>query len=122
MRRELRGGANREHGSGEGRLVVGVVVVVLGVLFLLDNLGIVRVENIWQFWPVILIVLGLARLTTCSSNAGRAGGLFRSHCARCLVAADVGRAGWTHPRDGAQRRRGASPGRRPNFPPADAPT
>lgn len=60
-----------QEGRGEGRMAMGIVVVCLGILFLLDNLGIVYVRHLWQYWPVILIVLGLARLTTCYSSAGR---------------------------------------------------
>ena len=62
-------------GRGEGRLVVGVAVVALGVLFLLENLGFVYVRNLWEFWPVILIVLGLARLSTAYTPSGRVSGV-----------------------------------------------
>ena len=51
MNPEFRLGRDRENGRGEGRLVMGLVVVLLGVLFLLDNMGLVRVYNFWEFWP-----------------------------------------------------------------------
>ena len=44
-----------QDGRGEGRLVMGLVVVGLGVLFLLENLGLVYVRNVWEFWPIILM-------------------------------------------------------------------
>ncbi|HTO74697.1 MAG TPA: DUF5668 domain-containing protein [Thermoanaerobaculia bacterium] len=45
-----------------GRFVAGGILILLGVLFLLDNLDVVDAREILRFWPVILIVLGLTRL------------------------------------------------------------
>lgn len=39
-----------------------VLLIVLGLLFLLDNLGVHVFSQIGRFWPVLLIVLGLALL------------------------------------------------------------
>src|SRR5579862_728580 len=50
-----------KHGPGF-RVVMGSVVLLLGLLFLLENLGIVYVERVWQFWPVIFIAMGIARV------------------------------------------------------------
>lgn len=44
------------------RLVIGLFVLVLGVLFLLDNLGFYYVEDLWRWWPVGLVAVGLVRL------------------------------------------------------------
>jgi Domain of unknown function (DUF5668) len=41
--------------------VVGVVMIVIGVLFMLDNFDILRVGAVWQFWPVILIAMGIGK-------------------------------------------------------------
>jgi predicted membrane protein len=41
---------------------MGIIVLLLGILFLLENLGYFYVGNIWQFWPVILIAMGIARI------------------------------------------------------------
>jgi LiaI-LiaF-like transmembrane region len=38
------------------------LLIVLGLLFLLDNLGVPIFSQIGKFWPVLLIVLGLALL------------------------------------------------------------
>lgn len=37
-------------------------LIIIGFLFLLDNFGIVDVGDIWQYWPVILIVIGFLKL------------------------------------------------------------
>ncbi|MCX8095167.1 MAG: DUF5668 domain-containing protein [Caldisericia bacterium] len=37
----------------------GLILVALGVLFLLKNLGIIS-GDVWEiFWPILLIILGL---------------------------------------------------------------
>src|SRR5580704_12460163 len=81
-------------GRGEGRLVVGVAVVALGVLCLLENLGFVYVRNLWEFWPVILIVLGLARLSTCSTASGRVSGIVLVCIGGVFMANNLGYIPW----------------------------
>jgi predicted membrane protein len=36
----------------------GVLLILLGVIFLLDNLGVISAAHIWRFWPVLLIIAG----------------------------------------------------------------
>jgi predicted membrane protein len=45
-----------------GRVVLGLVVMWLGLLWMLDNLDILDSEPILRFWPMFLIVIGLAKL------------------------------------------------------------
>ncbi|MFI5179817.1 MAG: LiaI-LiaF-like domain-containing protein [Thermoanaerobaculia bacterium] len=45
-----------------GKLVFGVILAILGVLFTLDNFGLVEIRHIERLWPVILIALGAAQL------------------------------------------------------------
>lgn len=37
----------------------GIALIVLGVLFLLDNFRILDLDNLLRFWPVLLILLGV---------------------------------------------------------------
>lgn len=60
----------RRH-SGAGGLVAGIVLAGIGVLFLLQNLGILYVEDVWQYWPAILIVFGVSRAAAAYSFFGR---------------------------------------------------
>ena len=51
-----------EHKRKGGSLVFPIILIILGVLFLLDNLNItsgIDWRTIWKLWPVILIALGL---------------------------------------------------------------
>ena len=81
-------------GRGEGRMVMGLIVVGLGVLFLLENLGIVYVRNVWEFWPIILIMLGLARMGTCASASGRTSGLVLVAVGGIFLASNLGYLSW----------------------------
>jgi hypothetical protein len=61
------------------RLVLGLFVMLLGVLFLLDSLEIVAArEFVHQYWPVVIIAMGLVRLFQASSPTGRVGGIIWS--------------------------------------------
>jgi hypothetical protein len=45
---------------GPSRLPIGAVILIgLGVLFLLDELGILHFHNLWRFWPLVLIAIGV---------------------------------------------------------------
>jgi len=46
-----------------GRLVFGLIVVALGTLWTLDNLDILESEPILRWWPALLLLVGIARLT-----------------------------------------------------------
>ena len=47
------------HRNGsEARLALGIVLVVIGVIFLLDSLGITTL-GFRELWPVVLITVGL---------------------------------------------------------------
>jgi hypothetical protein len=49
--------------DGAGTRMVGpVVLILLGVVFLLNTLGVLRFYQILQFWPVLLILLGVYML------------------------------------------------------------
>jgi predicted membrane protein len=52
-----------KHFLSTGGLVFGLVVIALGVLFTLENLGVVEAGEILRWWPAALLAYGLARLT-----------------------------------------------------------
>ncbi len=45
-----------------GRFFFGIVLLVLGSLYLLDNLGFIYVGHISRYWPALIILFGLAKL------------------------------------------------------------
>ena len=50
------------HGRAAGFPVAPVVLIVLGVVFLLNNLDILRLYHLARFWPIGLIALGVFML------------------------------------------------------------
>jgi len=38
----------------------GYFLILLGVVFLLDNLGFIVIRQIWNYWPLLLVFIGLA--------------------------------------------------------------
>ncbi|MBN1271430.1 MAG: hypothetical protein JXB26_04095 [Candidatus Aminicenantes bacterium] len=57
------------------KIVIGILVIIAGVLFLLDNLGLELGFTIWELWPVILIVLGLSLMARPSEERQMVTGL-----------------------------------------------
>ena len=53
-----------------------ILLIAVGVLFLMSNLGLLPFSpwELWQFWPLILVVIGLDILLEISLGRGRAGG------------------------------------------------
>lgn len=51
--------------------VLGALIVVLGVLLTLDNLNVFEVDHILQFWPLIFVAVGLAKVTQSDTTSGR---------------------------------------------------
>jgi hypothetical protein len=58
-----------------GRLVGGGILLGLGVLFLLDNFGIVDAGDFFRYWPLILLGLGVTRLIAPGRAEDRVGGI-----------------------------------------------
>lgn len=46
-----------------GRMIFGLIVLALGVLWTLDNLNILESEPILRWWPALIVAFGLAKLT-----------------------------------------------------------
>jgi hypothetical protein len=52
-------------------IIPALIVIGIGVVFLLNNLNIFDMHDIWRFWPVILIAAGLAKMVDSPYNNGR---------------------------------------------------
>jgi len=64
----------RHRYQGHGGLVGGVVLAGIGVLLLLQNLGIPYFEDLERYWPVILIVVGAVQGARSVGMGGRVWG------------------------------------------------
>jgi predicted membrane protein len=65
----------RQHSPGR-HLFSGFLFVLIGGLFLLGNMGLLDVDRILRFWPVILIALGLFKLVESGDDYGNSSGIF----------------------------------------------
>jgi hypothetical protein len=72
-RRTWQPASDPDSGSISGGLIFGFAIVAVGVLFLLDNFG-VPVGFLWEYWPVILIAVGLAKVVDSRNTSARTGG------------------------------------------------
>jgi len=57
------------------KIVAGVFLVLLGALFILDNLHLVDAGTLWDYWPLVLIVPGVTRLLSPARQGQKAWGL-----------------------------------------------
>src|SRR2546428_10298213 len=48
--------------SPEGA-VIGAAIILLGIVLLLDQVGIITWNGLWSFWPFALIIGGLVKLS-----------------------------------------------------------
>jgi hypothetical protein len=52
----------RRTGRASKSLIPGLILTAAGVVFLLDNLNIIYLDEWWHYWPVLLIVVGFVKL------------------------------------------------------------
>ena len=57
------------------RIIFGLFIAWLGTIFILEQLGIMEIGNIWRFWPVLIILVGVSKLFR-THGAAITGGIF----------------------------------------------
>jgi predicted membrane protein len=73
--RRFERGLDRSHTPGR-HLFSGLVFVVVGVVFLLGNMGMLNVGYILRFWPVILIAAGMFKIIEYGDDYADSSGIF----------------------------------------------
>jgi predicted membrane protein len=56
------------HDSFQHGIIWGAVICAIGVILLLDHMGMVSADRLWRFWPLLIIFAGVVNLV---SQAGR---------------------------------------------------
>src|SRR5437899_677234 len=64
----------REELGAAEKLVPAIVLIAVGAIFLLNNLHLVYAQEIFRYWPAILIAVGMVKLVDSSDSSGRVGG------------------------------------------------
>jgi len=57
--------------SMASRLLFAIFLIVAGTLLFLGNIGLLPVRDIWDYWPLALIVVGFGKLFNCRTAGGR---------------------------------------------------
>jgi hypothetical protein len=84
---------NRNRDNGQARMAVGVVVVIVGFLLLLDNLGWLDFDVSLHFWPAAIIFVGMLKILQTRSLPGAViGGCLMLFGSLMLL----GELGWLH--------------------------
>ena len=77
-----------------GRLLVGLAVIAVGVLFLLDAFGVPGIGDVWEsfgrFWPGIFVLIGLTKLANAYSGRERVGAAVWILVGGLLIANNMG--------------------------------
>jgi len=60
----------------QSRLLIGTLLIILGTVFILMNLGLIEHVPLFRFWPLILIMIGLSKLTQADSGKRRWDGIW----------------------------------------------
>lgn len=99
MSDRARGGAGRQERwvwrcDLGGRLWIGFAVLALGVLWTLDNLDILESEPILDWWPVVLILIGLSHLSGGRGGARPVAGFVWLGVGAWLLAHNLGYVDW----------------------------
>jgi predicted membrane protein len=66
---------SKHHSIYAPRIVLGLGIIVIGVLFLLGNLDIIDSHDYLRFWPAILIVIGVSYLIQSQDGSRRVWGV-----------------------------------------------
>src|ERR1051326_3278186 len=70
-RRERRTNMNGNEGFRiTPRLIIGLAIVALGVLWMLDNYEYINASHYTRYWPVVLVLIGLSKLTDTRASKG----------------------------------------------------
>ena len=86
---------NQENGARVSAAIIpGLIVAGIGVLFLLHNLNIVRIYNVWRFWPLILIAIGFTKLVDSPHSNEKAGGSVMVLVGGIFLAVNLGLFSW----------------------------
>jgi hypothetical protein len=72
------------------RLAAGLSILAIGAVLILDNAGLSRGLHFWEFWPLILIVIGITRLAGSGERGDRQGALTLTFIGCWLLIASLG--------------------------------
>jgi predicted membrane protein len=58
------GGIQLGRRSFAGGMIWGAALILVGLAFLLDHMGMIDITHLWRFWPILLIVAGISNVVS----------------------------------------------------------
>lgn len=65
-------GRRRRRQALGSRLLFAVFLIAAGTLLFLGNIGILPIRNIWDYWPLVFVAIGIGKLFNSRTVGGRA--------------------------------------------------
>jgi len=83
-------------GSSPERWVPAIVLIAVGAIFFLNNLHIFYIHDIFRYWPVALIAVGVFRVIDSATSMGKVGGGILIAVGGLLLSSNLGylSVGW----------------------------
>lgn len=53
------------------QFILGLIIIAVGIVFMLDNMDIIYAGDFLRYWPVLLIIFGIAKVSQSSKNSGQ---------------------------------------------------
>jgi predicted membrane protein len=88
------GGIYAGHGDSHSHVVFGIIILLLGGIFLLQNLGVFYYRDLFHYWPVILIGVGIARILDWRDSANNFIGVIIAGVGAAFLAHSLGYLPW----------------------------
>jgi len=67
---------NQKFELNSPNMILAFGLIVIGLAFLLDNLGIFNSHFLWDLWPLIFIIIGLSKMKRGTQHDKFSGGIF----------------------------------------------
>ena len=67
------------------QVVLGLIIIIIGVLFTLDNLDIIYAHDYFRYWPALLIIYGVSKMIQPRGRSGRFMGLILTFIGAALL-------------------------------------
>lgn len=67
------------------QIVLGLIIVIVGVLFTLDNLDLIYARDYLRYWPALLVVYGVVKMLNPERSGGRFWGLVLTFVGAALL-------------------------------------
>lgn len=77
-------------GNASGSLVAGLIIVIVGVILLLGQLGFVDAHTIFRYWPAIFCLIGIGNIVGADQPAQRIWGGFLVFFGALLILHQMG--------------------------------